>query len=129
MRRSRGQATVCSGLEAWRTRQSSRAVKRLHPGASRTASRKIAERVLVYEGVKERVELLGEIEAVETIASGASIRARELLTKLHGGGKWRKCKGVATVRLADGFVGRAEVHWYEAHGRGRVDIKIKRILG
>lgn len=75
-----------------------------------------------------RVELVSEIQAVETIATGTSVRVRELLTREYGAGNWRKCKGIAMVRLADGFVGRAEVHWYEAHGRGRVDLKIKRML-
>jgi hypothetical protein len=74
------------------------------------------------------VEVLSEVQAVETIAAGTSVRLRQLLTRAYGLGNWRKCKGVATVRLPDGFVGRAELHWYEAHGRGRVDVKIKRIL-
>lgn len=78
--------------------------------------------------VEQKVELLSDVQAVETIASGTSVRVRQLLTEEYGAGNWRKCKGVATVRLADGFVGRAEVHWYEAHGRGRVDMKIKRML-
>jgi hypothetical protein len=78
--------------------------------------------------VEEKVELLSEIQAVETIGAGASVRVRRLLTKAYGSGRWRKCKGIATVRLPDGFVGRAEVHWYEAHGRGRVDVKIKRMM-
>jgi hypothetical protein len=78
--------------------------------------------------VEEGVELLSEVQAVETIATGTAVRVRELLTKAYGSGNWRKCKGFATVRLADGFVGRAEVHWYEAHGRGRVDMKIKRMV-
>lgn len=76
----------------------------------------------------EKVELLSEIQSVETIAAGSAVRVRQLLTKTYGVGRWRKRKGVATVRLPDGFVGRAEVPWYEAHGRGRVDIKIKRML-
>lgn len=74
------------------------------------------------------VEVLGEIESVETIASGSAVRVRRLLDRAYGVGKWRKCKGIARVRLSDGFVGWAEVHWYEAHGRGRVDVKVKRLL-
>ena len=42
--------------------------------------------------------------------------------------RWRKLKGVATIRLADGTVATAEVHWYEAHGIGRKELKIKRFL-
>jgi len=78
--------------------------------------------------VEEQIEFLSEVRAVETIASGPSVRLRRLLNKTYGAGRWRKRKGVATVRLPDGFVGRAEVHWYEAHGLGRVDMKIKRLL-
>jgi len=78
--------------------------------------------------VADEIEILGEITSVETIALGSSVRIRRLLSRVYGPGSWRKCKGIATVRLADGFVGRAEVHWYEAHGRGRFDIKVKRML-
>lgn len=76
----------------------------------------------------DEVELLSEIRAVETMASGSGVRVRRLLSKAYGAGNWRKCKGIAKVRLPDGFVGEAEVHWYEAHGRGLFDVKIKRIL-
>ncbi len=78
--------------------------------------------------MEDQVKIIGEIESIETIASGSSVRLRPLLAKVYGPGRWRKLKGVATVRLPDGFVGRAEVHWYEAHGRGRIDVKIKRLL-
>ncbi len=47
---------------------------------------------------------------------------------IYGAGRWRKRKGIAHIRLADGSVGKAEVHWYEAHGIGRKEIKIKRLL-
>ena len=77
----------------------------------------------------ENIEVVSEIRSVETIASGPSIRARELLIDQYGPGNWRKRKGVAVVRLPDGFVAEAGVHWYEAHGVGRVDMKIKRLLG
>jgi hypothetical protein len=78
--------------------------------------------------MEDEIEVLGEISSVETIASGSSVRVRRLLSRRYGAGIWRKCKGIASVRLADGFVVRAEVHWYEAHGRGRYDVKVKRIL-
>lgn len=71
---------------------------------------------------------IGAISSVETIASGPSVKVRRLLERAYGRGNWRKCKGVARVRLSDGVVGLAEVHWYEAHGLGRVDIKVKRML-
>ena len=73
-------------------------------------------------------EILGEISGVETIATGSSIRDLGRLEKRYGRGRWRKMKGVATVRLANGRVRRAELHWYEAHGIGRMEIKRKRYL-
>ena len=58
------------------------------------------------------------------------VRIRELprLHKQYGRGRWRKRKGIATVRLADGTVRQAEIHWYEATGVGRKELKIKRYL-
>jgi hypothetical protein len=73
-------------------------------------------------------ELVGEIQAVEVIAVGPSIRDRTRLRKRYGTGRWRKLKGVATVRLGSGALRRAEIHWYEAHGIGKVNFKIKRFL-
>jgi hypothetical protein len=73
-------------------------------------------------------ELLGEIKDVETIASGRGVYIRRYLERTYGKGRWRKRKGRATVRLADGTVEEAEIHWFEAHGIGRKDFKIKRIL-
>jgi hypothetical protein len=73
-------------------------------------------------------EIIGEIEKVETIAVGKSIRDIARLRKQYGPGRWRKLKGVATVRLIDGRIKKAEVHWYEAHGIGKRKIKVKRYL-
>ncbi|MEW6689722.1 MAG: hypothetical protein AB1452_11595 [Pseudomonadota bacterium] len=73
-------------------------------------------------------EILGDITHVETFAVGSSIQEIARLRKRYGRGRWRKRKGIATVRLEDGTVVRAEVHWYEAHGIGRRDFKIKRII-
>ena len=70
-------------------------------------------------------EIVGEIEHIETIATGTGVRVRALLTKIYGRGRWRKRKGFATVRLAKGTLRRVELHWYEAHGIGRRDFKIK----
>ena len=70
-------------------------------------------------------EIIGEIEHVETIAVGARVRVRALLNKAHGKGRWRKRKGFVRVRLSGGVVRRVELHWYEAHGIGRRDFKIK----
>ena len=70
-------------------------------------------------------EILGEIVHAETIAVGASVRVRAFLNKAYGRGRWRKRKGFARVRLPGGAVRRVELHWYEAHGIGRRDFKIK----
>ena len=74
-------------------------------------------------------KVVGEVEQIEVIAVGRSVRERVRLRKTHGGTRWRKLKGVATVELPDGRNARAEVHWYEAHGIGRRELKIKRLLG
>jgi hypothetical protein len=74
------------------------------------------------------VEVISVITATEVIAVGNAIRDLARLRKLYGQGRWRKLKGVATVRLPDGVTCKAEVHWYEAHGIGRKEIKVKRIL-
>ena len=71
-------------------------------------------------------EILGPIETLETIASGAGLRDRRRLVREYGAGKWRKMKGIATVQLADGTICEAELHWYEAHGIGKKEIKFKR---
>ncbi len=73
-------------------------------------------------------EIIGEIRDVETIASGRGIRVYRRLVRQFARGKWRKMKGFATVRLADGRVMDAELHWYEAHGVGKRAPKIKRLL-
>jgi hypothetical protein len=73
-------------------------------------------------------EIIGEITNIETIAVGSSIREVARLRKVYSAGRWRKLKGIATIRLADGTIYEAEVHWYEAHGIGKKEIKIKRIL-
>ena len=73
-------------------------------------------------------EVLGEITGKRTIAVGRSIRELRRLRKTYGPGRWRKMKGIARIRLPDGTIARAEVHWYEAHGIGRSELKIKRLL-
>lgn len=73
-------------------------------------------------------KIVGRILDVETVTSGKDIRERRRLRKLYGGHRWRKLKGTATVKLADGTMCHAEVHWYEAHGIGTRELKIKRIM-
>ena len=72
-------------------------------------------------------DILGEIGAIETIATGKGIRERSRLVKRYGRGRWRKRKGLADIRLSSGELCRAEVHWYEATGIGRREFKIKHI--
>lgn len=73
-------------------------------------------------------EVIGDIKHVETFAAGSSIRELARLRKFYGRGRWRKRKGIARVRLEDGEVRLAEVHWYEARGIGRKELKIKRYI-
>lgn len=70
-------------------------------------------------------EIISELKAVEVIAVGNGIRDIERLRKQYSTGRWRKLKGFATVRLRDGSVHIAEIHWYEAHGIGRKEFKLK----
>jgi hypothetical protein len=73
-------------------------------------------------------EILGEITDVETIAVGRQIRELPRLVRLYGLAHWRKRKGFARVRLPDGAVRSAELHWYEAHGIGKKKMKLKKLL-
>jgi hypothetical protein len=73
-------------------------------------------------------EILGQIRNISTIAAGDGIRDLEYLEERFGRGNWRKLKGFATVRLEDGTIAEAEVHWYEAHGIGKRWMKIKRYI-
>ena len=70
-------------------------------------------------------EILGEITDIESIATGQAIRDRVRLRQQYGQGRWRKLKGIATVRLQAGSIHAAMVHWYEAHGIGRKEFKLK----
>jgi hypothetical protein len=73
-------------------------------------------------------EIVGEISQIETFAVGSSIREIGRLRRIHGRGRWRKRKGIARVRLRDGSLHVAEIHWYEAAGIGRKEFKIKHLL-
>jgi hypothetical protein len=73
-------------------------------------------------------EVLGDIAEVETIATGSGIREIARLRKRYGRGRWRKRKGIAEIRLRNGEIVRAEVHWYEATGIGKREFKIKRLI-
>ncbi len=75
-----------------------------------------------------KTQVIGEIADIESIAVGQKIRELGRLQKVYGPGRWKKLKGTATVRLPDGTIAKAEVHWYEAHGIGKKELKIKRLL-
>ena len=75
-----------------------------------------------------KFEIVGRIANVEVIASGSGVRVRRFLRKAYGSGRWRKLKGIATVRLPNSALRQVEIHWYEAHGIGRRDVRIKKYL-
>jgi len=71
------------------------------------------------------LDIIGEVEEIETVAVGERIHDIMRIRKQYGPGRWRKLKGVAKVRLQSGRICKAEIHWY---GIGRRKMKIKRIL-
>ena len=75
-----------------------------------------------------RFQIIGDISEIETFAVGSGIREIARLRRAYGRGRWRKRKGIARVRLPDGSLHWAEVHWYEAAGIGRKELKIKHML-
>jgi hypothetical protein len=73
-------------------------------------------------------KIISDIKFIETIAKGNSIRELARLRKKYGEGNWRKLKGIADIELRNGDIVTAELHWYEAHGIGKKEFKIKRII-
>jgi len=74
----------------------------------------------------EQFEVVSKLTEVETIAWGHGITILPLLLRKYGGkpSSWRKKKGNALIKQF-GVLFEAELHWYEAHGCGKVDMKIK----
>jgi hypothetical protein len=72
--------------------------------------------------------IVSPITVIENIAISRGIRELKRLRRLYGGRRWRKVKGSAQVELINGELHLAEVHWYEAHGIGKKEVKIKRLL-
>jgi hypothetical protein len=72
--------------------------------------------------------IVSPIAVIETIAVSSGVKDLRRLRRLHGGRRWRKIKGAAEVELISGEIRLAELHWYEAHGIGKREIKIKRLL-
>jgi hypothetical protein len=66
-------------------------------------------------------EIIGPLRDVEVIAVGRSIRELPRLPRVYGRGRWRKMKAKAVIRYVDGRIRDVELHWYEAHGIGRVE--------
>jgi hypothetical protein len=75
-----------------------------------------------------RFTIMGQLRNRQVIATGRRIRELARLQAEYGRGNWRKYKGQATVQYTDGRMREAEVHWYEAHGIGRQELKIKKHL-
>ncbi|MDP9267345.1 MAG: hypothetical protein M3P27_03350 [Acidobacteriota bacterium] len=75
-----------------------------------------------------RFKIIGPISNIEIIARGVGVRSRMQLRKLYGPGRWRKLKGTATIEYGDGTICVAELHWYEAHGFGKRNVKVKRTV-
>jgi hypothetical protein len=75
-----------------------------------------------------KFELIGKIENVQIIAVGPRVHKLQQLRKKYGRGRWRKLKGIGRVRLPDGSECDAELHWYEAHGIGKKEMKVKELL-
>ncbi len=75
-----------------------------------------------------RFKIIGKITEAEIIAVGKQIRDLDYLQRAYGKGRWRKLKGIAVIELSNGRIRRAELHWYEAHGIGKVDMKRKRFV-
>jgi hypothetical protein len=73
-------------------------------------------------------DIISAVTDVEAIAVDSSIRDLERLRSQYGPGHWRKLKGIAMIRLRNGRIRKAELHWYEAHGIGRKEVKRKRYL-
>ena len=74
-------------------------------------------------------EVIGQIRRIEIIARGPGVRIRTYLRKAYGHGRWRKLKGISLrLNCPNGVRREVELHWYEAHGIGQRDLKIKRYL-
>jgi len=76
----------------------------------------------------DEFSVIGEIAEIKPIARGLGVRDRARLNRVYGRARWRKLKGQTLIRLRNGRLRPAELHWYEAHGVGRREIKRKRYL-
>ena len=60
--------------------------------------------------VRMTFELISELSQVKVIAVGTKIRDIKRLRKFYGKGRWRKLKGIGSIRLASGRIRVAELH-------------------
>ena len=74
------------------------------------------------------MKITGRIAEIETIAEGHGLLELAVLRQRYGDGNWKKKKGIAQVGMDGGHVVKAQLHWYEAHGIGRVKLKVKKWL-
>jgi hypothetical protein len=120
---------LCEGYEPRSPLRAGGSAQRSRRGHARS-TRSVA--IDPSEGARQalamRFEILGEISGIETFATGSGIREIARLRRIYGRGRWRKRKGIARVRLSDGSIHVAELHWYEAAGIGRKEFKIKHLL-
>ena len=86
------------------------------------------KRAHCYNAPQVAFKLHDDITDAETFAAGKAIRELARLRKTYGQGRWRKRKGFATIELPKGRIRRAELHWHEASGIGRKELKIKRFV-
>ena len=77
---------------------------------------------------RDNFQIIGSVEGVQIIAVKHSIRDLKFLERMYGKGRWRKLKGIVKVQLENGRIRLAEIHWYEAHGIGKRQMKIKTYL-
>lgn len=77
---------------------------------------------------KLKFTILGQLSDIETLAVGTGIRDRQRLERIYGKGRWKKKKGIGDIKLEAGETVKAEIHWYEAHGIGKIEHKVKRLI-
>lgn len=113
------------GKSSWR-------VPRSLGAAAKPYYAKNATKVL-YRGREFLLPEGSKVTDIEIIAKGHGIdKARHLVKKYRRNGKetestdWSKKKGVGTVVDKKGRKYKAELHWYECKGLGKIEFKVKR---
>ena len=78
--------------------------------------------------VWESFEISGQFTGSKRSPAEVKFVTFVYLEERFGPGDWLKLKGFATVRLEDGTMHEAEIHWYETDGVGKRWVKIKRFF-